>query len=516
MKSVILVLDRSVADQVSWSVASRGRLVVSSHPGGEAMVRYAVIGAVLIAVAACEDSTSPRRVGAAPSSVNAAQSAAPNDYIVVLRNDEPDPDATADALVKAHGGTLTHVYRTAIKGFAVQNLPDAAVDALQRNPVVARIERDGIMTADDVQAPTPSWGLDRVDAIAGLDNSYTSPNDGSGVTAYIIDTGINPTSSDFTGRILSGVDFVDGGAPDDCAGHGTHVAGTVGGTTFGLAKNVKIVAVRVLNCAGSGTTSGVISGVDWVAANAIKPAVANMSLGGGASASLDQAVATAVAAGVTFAVAAGNSTASACNYSPAREPSAITVGATTSADQLASYSNFGTCVDINAPGSGITSDWIGSATATNTISGTSMASPHVAGAAALFLSANTNASPADVVAALTANATMNKLGTLPAGTPNKLLYVGFIGSGGVVPPPSGPVASFTKTCSGFRCTFTSTSTGTITLTSWVFSDGTTDSGTPVQHTFAPRKNYKVTLTVTDGTSPSSASQTVACNPKKCQ
>jgi subtilisin family serine protease len=288
----------------------------------------------------------------------------------------------------------------------------------------------------------------------------------------------------------------------------------VGGTKYGVAKNVKIVSVRVLNCAGSGTTSGVIAGVDWVTANAIKPAVANMSLGGGASPSLNQAVANAVAAGVTFAVAAGNSTANACNSSPSGEPSAITVGATTTSDALASYSNYGTCVDINAPGSSITSDWIGSATATNTISGTSMASPHVAGAAALYLSWKPAASPTDVVNALTGGATLNRLSGLPSGTPNRLLYVGFIGGG--TTPPTGPVASFTKSCNGLTCTFTSTSTGTISLTSWNFGDGTGDTGTPVAHTFGARQSYVVTLTVTDGTTPSSTTQSVSCNPRKCQ
>jgi len=486
------------------------------------MVKYAVLGAVLVAVAACQDSTSPRPTAAAmPSGISAAQGAATNDYIVVLRDDESDPGGTADALVKVHGGSLTHVYRTALKGFAVQNLPDAAVEALQRNPRVARVERDGIVTADGQQTPTPSWGLDRIDAPGALDNIYNYPNDGSGVTAYIVDTGINPTSSDFDGRILAGADFIDGGTPDDCHGHGTHVAGTVGGTKYGVAKNVKIVAVRVLNCAGSGSTSGVIAGVDWVANSTNRPAVANMSLGGGASASLNQAVAGAVASGVTFAVAAGNSAADACNSSPSGEPTAITVGATTISDALASYSNWGTCVDINAPGSSITSDWIGSATATATISGTSMASPHVAGGAALYLSANPTATPAQVVSALTTNATLGKLPNLPAGTPNKLLYVGFIGGGGPPPPPppAGPVAGLSKSCSGFTCTFTSTSTGTIDSYLWDFGGGDTRSGSgpPGQQskTYGARQSGTVRLTVTNTNGSSTATLSVSCNPKKC-
>ena len=490
------------------------------------MLKYAVLGTTLVALAACQDSTSPRATAELPARVNAAQGVAPNDYIVVFRSDESDPDGQANALVKAHGGSLTHVYRTALKGFAVSGLPDAGVEALQRNPRIARIERDGIMTADGsgVEAPAPSWGLDRIDAAAlPLNNSYAYPNDGTGVTAYIIDTGIYASHSDFTGRILTGTDFVDGGAPDDCNGHGTHVAGTVGGTKYGVAKNVRIVSVRVLNCQGSGSTSGVIAGIDWVAANAIKPAVANMSLGGGFWQALNDAVAGAVGKGVTFAVAAGNSTADACGSSPSSEPTAITVGATTSSDAIASYSNYGTCVDINAPGSSITSDWTGGSTATNTISGTSMASPHVAGAAALYLAANPTATPAGVVNALTSQATPNVLSNIRSGTPNKLLYMGFIGAGVLgdpSPPPGGggpaPVAAFSKTCSGFTCTFTTTTSGSVS-SEWDFGDQTPPgTGSPINHTYGSRGNFTVTLTVSNANGNSSTSQTVTCNPKKCQ
>src|SRR5690349_9720491 len=271
------------------------------------MRKYAGLATALIALAACQDATSPRPVALEPAKVNAAQSGIQNDYIVVLRADESDPDGSANALVKAHGGSLKHVYRTALKGFAVAGLPDAAVEALQRNPKVARVERDGIVSIDvgggGTQSPTLSWGLDRIDATKGLDNSYTYPNDGSGVTAYIIDTGIYSGSSDFGTRIGVGVDEVDGGTPDDCHGHGTHVAGTIGGTKYGVAKAVTIVAVRVLDCTGYGTDSDVIAGIDWVAANATKPAVANMSLGGGLSPALNDAVTKAIAKGVVFAVA---------------------------------------------------------------------------------------------------------------------------------------------------------------------------------------------------------------------
>jgi subtilisin family serine protease len=478
----------------------------------QVMKRFAVLGAVSLTVAACQDATSPRPATSTPSAPNATRGGAAGDYIVVFRNDETDPVGGAGALVRAHGGSLRSVYRTAIKGFAVANLPDAAVEALQQNPRVAYVEPDAIMTIDGTQSPTPSWGLDRIDATGALNNSYTYPNGGEGVTVYIIDTGINATHSDFGPRVATGFDVVDGGLPADCHGHGTHVAGTVGGTAYGVAKAVTLVGVRVLSCAGSGPTSGVIDGVEWVMANARKPAVANMSLGGDPSTALDAAIANAVASGVTFAVAAGNSGANACNYSPARATSAITVGATTSGDARASYSNYGSCVDIMAPGSGITSAWIGSNTATRTISGTSMASPHVAGAAALVLANNSALSPQQVRDALFNGATNNALAPLPAGTPNKLLYVGFITGGN---PTPGFTASFTKSCAGLSCTFTSTTVGATSL-SWSFPNGNTASGEQVTYKFDARGNYTVTLTASNGSTSDTETVAVACNPKKCQ
>ena len=482
--------------------------------------RYAVVAAMVLAATACQDATSPRPI-ASPQGINRAQSSTGNDYIIVFRGDEADPPGLANALVQAHGGQLKHVYRSAIKGFAVSGLPDAAVEALRRNPRIELVEPDGVMSIDATQSSPPSWGLDRIDAASGLNQSYTYPTAASTVTAYIVDTGINNSITDLANRIGAGFDFVDGGMPDDCHGHGTHVAGTVAGTAYGVAKGATVVAVRVLNCQGNGSTSDVIAGVDWVTANAKKPAVANMSLGGGFDLALNTAVANAVASGVPFAVAAGNSSANACNYSPSSTASAITVGATTSSDTKAFYSNYGTCVDIQAPGSSITSDWIGSATATNTISGTSMASPHVAGAAALVLALNPTYTAAQVRDALVNGATNGAIGGLPSGTPNKLLYVGSIVTapppGSTDPPPSSLKASFTKSCNGFRCTFTSTSTGPIAGTTWTFSDDFTATSTTVVRDLSSKTNDSFTLTVNDASNNTAAAQgTVICNPKKCQ
>lgn len=345
-------------------------------------------------------------------------------YIVVFKESVANPAAEAQTLVRASGGRLLHTYKNTIKGFAAQ-LPAQAIQALQNNPNVDFIEQDQTVKLNQTSPQNQTtWGLDRIDQVdRPLSTQYFFNYDGTGVHAFIIDTGIRADHSEFNGRVLSGYSSIsDGNGTNDCNGHGTHVSGTVGGTTYGVAKGVSLIPVRVLDCTGSGAWSGVIAGIDWTAASTLRPAVANMSLGGGASAAIDAAVAAAVGKGVTMVVAAGNSNANACNYSPARAPSAITVGATASDDVRASYSNYGSCVDIFAPGSSITSAWYTSATAINTISGTSMASPHVSGVAALALAANPNATPASVATFLSNNATLNRVTSAGAGSPNKLVY----------------------------------------------------------------------------------------------
>ncbi len=351
-------------------------------------------------------------------------------YIVTL--DSGTPRVVA-GLAEALGGTVGHVYENALQGFSV-DLPALLLPTLRTLPGVASVEQDAVVAVTATQAPTPSYGLDRIDQRAlPLSGSFTTTATGAGVKAYIVDTGIALDHTDFGGRAVSGFDAVDGGSADDCNGHGTHVAGTTGGTRYGVAKDVSLVAVKVLDCAGSGATSGVLAGVDWVAGDhqAGQPAVANMSLGGGASTALDAAVKGAIADGVSFSVAAGNSgggvggllgTDNACTGSPSRVPEALTVGATDASDAKASYSSRGSCLDLFAPGSDITSSWFTSPTATKTISGTSMAAPHVAGVAALYLSTSPRATPAQVSQRLVSTATPGVVKRPGAGSPNRLLF----------------------------------------------------------------------------------------------
>jgi subtilisin family serine protease len=403
-------------------------------------MRKTAILALVTSVAACQDLSEP--VGPASYSSNAAATAhqLADRFIVVLHDDVPDPEQVSDELIRTHGGTKHYQYRYSLRGFAA-TLPPQAVEAIRRNPRVRFVEQDGIAYAIGTQLNPPSWGLDRIDQHAlPLDATYNYGNDGTGVRAYILDTGVRPTHEQYAGRVTHGWDFIDNDADaSDCHGHGTHVAGTVGGTTVGVAKNVRLVSVRVLGCGGSGTWSQVIAGIDWVTGNAIKPAVANMSLGGGLNSAVNTAVNNSVAAGVVYAVAAGNSNADACVFSPASAASALTVGATTISDARSSFSNFGTCLDVFAPGSAIYSS---TNTGNNTYeswNGTSMATPHVAGVAALYLATNTSASPAQVANAINTAATPNVVTSAGTGSPNLLLY-SLIG-GEPPPPPTGAIHS---------------------------------------------------------------------------
>src|SRR5688500_12818195 len=354
-----------------------------------------------------------------------------NSYIVVLDDQVVGERGLmsiapyiASELATSHRGRVTNIYQHALNGFAV-NMSEADAEALSQDFRVAYVEEDQVMTLDATQS-NPPWGLDRIDQRSRpLNAIYTFNWTGSGVRAYVIDTGIRTAHSQFGGRAAASFDAF-GGNGQDCNGHGTHVAGTIGGSTFGVAKNVLLRGVRVLNCSGSGTNSGVIAGVDWVRLNHTPPAVANMSLGGGASSALDTAVNNLHNANVSIAVAAGNNNgANACNVSPARAANAITVGSTTQTDARSSFSNIGPCVDIFAPGSGVLSAWWTPNTATATLSGTSMASPHVAGAAALYKQANPSASSTTIRNALVNNATTGVITNVDTGSPNRLLYTLF-------------------------------------------------------------------------------------------
>ncbi|MFE6614859.1 S8 family serine peptidase [Amycolatopsis sp. NPDC057786] len=371
------------------------------------------------------------------SIVNAGSDKAIKDSYIVVLKDGSSVEATAKSVTQRHGGTVEKTFASSVRGFSGA-LTEKQAKRVAADPAVAYVEQNQTVSISADQLNPPSWGLDRVDQQSlPLNQKYSYSTTASNVTAYVVDTGILTTHPDFGGRATHGRDTVDNdNDATDCQGHGTHVAGTIGGTAHGLAKGVKLVAVRVLNCSGSGTTAGVIAGVDWVTANAVKPAVANMSLGGGASTTLDQAVQRSIASGVTYGVAAGNDTgANACNVSPARTPEAITVGSTTNTDARSSFSNIGTCLDIFAPGSGITSTWLNNGT--NTISGTSMATPHVVGAAALYASANPSATPKQVRDALVANGTKDKVTNPGTGSPNVLLYTGTDGGPGPEPTPCG-------------------------------------------------------------------------------
>jgi subtilisin family serine protease len=360
----------------------------------------------------------------------------PGKYIVVLKEDAlqgPGRSGQAPGMAKAVENAavdlaarfslnVERVYGNALPGFAVSASPKA-IERLLRDPRVAYVEEDGYVELSATQS-NATWGLDRVDQRdLPLNGSYVYSYVGTYVRAYVIDSGILASHTDFGGRVLSGATAInDGRGTSDCNGHGTHVAGTIGGATWGIAKDVRLVPVRVFGCTGGSSNSTIIAGIDWVRANHVKPAVANMSLGGPAATSIDDATNNLINAGVTVVVAAGNDNANACNYSPARVSAAITVGSTTSSDYRSSFSNYGSCVNIFAPGSSIRSAWYTSNTATNTISGTSMAAPHVAGAAVKYLAQYPSASPSTVRSAIYNQATTGRLYSIGSNSPNRLLY----------------------------------------------------------------------------------------------
>ncbi|MGX1955276.1 S8 family peptidase [Streptomyces sp. CB02115] len=387
----------------------------------------AIAAATTLALAVGAGAALPAQAAPAPEGrvlhAGAAE-AIPGSYIVTLKETAGFRASAAQGkkLIAGYGGRIERTYTSALNGYAAQ-LSSTAAKQLAADPAVASVEQNQKVHSTATQTNAP-WGLDRIDQPnLPLNGTFTYPDSaGVNTTVYVLDTGVRITHQDIVGRASNGYDFVDNdNVAQDGNGHGTHVATTAAGTVYGVAKKAKIVAVRVLNNSGSGTTAGVIAGVDWITANHVASSVANVSLGGGPSTTLDNAVRRSIASGVTYSIAAGNSNAPASGFSPARVETALTVGATTRTDARATYSNHGPLVDLFAPGSDITAGWATSDTATYTGNGTSFAAPHVAGAAAVYLTNHPGSSPAAVGTALVNGATSNVLTGIGTGSPNKLL-----------------------------------------------------------------------------------------------
>jgi len=418
-----------------------------------------------------------------PNNVFAQQNQSEGSYIVVLKG--PNGSSSIEADISRAGGRTERRFTHVLNGLSVR-IKNSEVARLRNNPNVLSVEPDQQMFAVDTQSPTPSWGLDRIDQRSlPLNSTFTATAQGSGVDTYIVDTGIYASHTEFTGRLAAGFSSIaDSNGTNDCNGHGTHVAGTTAGTTYGIAKSATLIPVRVLDCSGSGSNSGVIAGLDWIVAHHIsgKAAVVNMSLGGGASTALDTAVQSVINDGIVMVVAAGNSNVDACNTSPARATNALTVGATgqystgETTDSRSSYSNYGPCLDIFAPGSRITSSWIGGSAAINTISGTSMAAPHVAGVAAVLFGRYPSSTASQIASMLRTSATPNVVISPGTGSPNYLLYLDPLGgtpSGpdAVTPvAPSSPTAiTITPSSGSLSIKFTAGSAGTSPITNYKYS-----------------------------------------------
>jgi subtilisin family serine protease len=469
----------------------------------------------------CELTTSPLSEPQGEADGNMGQGGGPRARIVVL-----EPTANAADVAAAYGVQARHLYTHALNGFA-GSIAEAARDGLLRDARVVAVVEDEEVTTDGGVQQDPTWGLDRIDQrMLPLDKAYSYVASGIGVTAYIIDSGIRFDHVDFEGRAVQGHDVLsDGQNGADCNGHGTHVAGTVGGRTWGVAKDVRLVSVRVINCSGTGTVSGVIAGIDWIIKNNQGPAVATLSLGAAKNETLNKAVRNLIGAGVQVAVAAGNSNADACTRSPSSTLEAVVVGAagTAHVNQRQTFSNWGDCVDVFAPGSAIVSASHQDATSSVIKSGTSMAAPHAAGVMALWLEENPALTPAQLHQLIVANATQGIVEDAKSANAH-MLYSLREGSAPPPPPTEGgeslPTADFSAGCSELACSFdgsaSASSGGSITGYEWSFGDGSTGTGKTSSRTYAAAGTYTVTLTVTDskgGQASKSASVTASAPPQ---